>query len=114
VKQLPRVDVLLTYQGASGDLIKGAIDAGAKGIVIATAGAGAMSGTQGEGVQYAASKRIPVVVTTRTGSGRIAGGGRGNSIAGQDLSPIKARLLLMVALTKTADPVELRRIFAEY
>lgn len=115
VKELPRVDVLLTYQAASGDLIKAAVDGGAKGIVIATAGAGAMSGTQGEGVRYAASKGVPVVITTRTGSGRIArSGGRGNSVAGQDLAPIKARILLMVALTKTSDRDELRRIFAEY
>lgn len=114
VKELPRVDVLLTYQGASGDMIRNAIDAGAAGIVIATAGAGAMSGTQGEGVRYAASKGVPVVITTRTGSGRIGGSGRGNSIAGEDLAPIKARILLMVALTKTQDIEELRRIFSEY
>ncbi|HJR60170.1 MAG TPA: asparaginase [Vicinamibacterales bacterium] len=114
ITQLPRVDVLLTYQGASGDLIKAAIDAGAQGIVVATAGAGAMSGTQGEGVRYAASKNVPVVITTRAGSGRIASAGRGNSIAGQDLAPIKARILLMLALTKTQDLAELRRIFSEY
>jgi L-asparaginase len=113
VPQLPRVDVLLTYQGAPGDLIQAAVDAGAKGIVVATAGAGATSGTQGDGLRYAASKGVPVVTTTRTGSGRIAGG-RGNNIAGEDLAPIKARILLMVALTKTSDPVELRRIFSEY
>jgi L-asparaginase len=113
VTQLPRVDVLLTYQGAPGDLIQAAVDAGAKGIVVATAGAGATSGTQGEGLRYAASKGIPVVTTTRTGSGRIAGG-RGSNIAGEDLAPLKARILLMVALTKTSDPAELRRIFSEY
>ncbi|HVJ28263.1 MAG TPA: asparaginase [Vicinamibacterales bacterium] len=112
---LPRVDVLLTYQGASGDLIQAAVDAGAQGIVIATAGAGATSGTQGEGMRYAATKGVPVVMTTRTGSGRIAGGGgRGATIAGEDLAPIKARILLMVALAKTKDVNELRRIFAEY
>lgn len=114
IAQLPRVDVLLTYQGASGDLIRAAIDGGAQGIVLATAGAGSMSGTQGDGVRYAASKNVPVVITTRAGSGRIAGAGRGNSIAGQDLAPIKARILLMVALTKTKDLAELRRIFSEY
>ena len=113
VTALPRVDVLLTYQGASGDLIKSAIDAGAKGIVLATAGAGATSGTQDEGQRYAASKGVPVVITTRAGSGRISAAGR-TSIAGQDLSPIKARILLMVALTKTSDLNELRRIFVEY
>jgi L-asparaginase len=113
VTELPRVDVFLTYQGAPGDLMRAAIDAGARGIVIATAGAGATSGTQGEGIRYALSKGVPVVTTTRTGSGRIAGG-RGNMIAGQDLAPIKARILLMVALTKTSEPEELRRIFSEY
>ena len=113
VHELPRVDVLLTYPGASGDLVKAAVDAGAKGIVIATAGAGAMSGTQGEGVRYAADKAIPVVITTRTGSGRIASAGRG-SVPGQDLAPIKARILLMLALTRTNDTTELRRIFSQY
>ena len=39
--------------------------------VIATAGAGATSGTQFEGIQYATSKKVPVVITTRAGSGRI-------------------------------------------
>ena len=115
ITALPRVDVLLTYQGASGDLIQAAVDAGAQGIVIATAGAGATSGTQGEGMRYAASKGVPVVMTTRAGSGRIAGGGgRGSTVAGEDLAPIKARILLMVALAKTKDIGELRRIFAEY
>jgi L-asparaginase len=117
IQELPRVDVLLTYQGASGDLIQAAVDAGAKGIVIATAGAGAMSGTQGQGVQYARGKNVPVVTTTRTGSGRISnpsGGRGGQQIGGEDLAPIKARILLMLALTKTQDPAELRRIFTEY
>ena len=116
ITELPRVDILLTYQGAPGDLIRSAVDAGAKGIVVATAGAGAMSGTQGQGVQYAREKDVAVVTTTRTGSGRIANrpGGRGASVGGEDLAPLKARILLMLALTKTQDPAELRRIFTEY
>lgn len=113
VTELPRVDVLLTYQGAPGDLIRAAVDAGARGIVIASAGAGAMSGTQFEGVQYARSRDVAVVVTTRAGSGRVTAG-RGAVIGGEDLAPIKARILLMLALTNTRDPDELRRIFAEY
>lgn len=112
IGDLPRVDVLLVYQGAEGDLIRAAVDAGAKGIVLATAGAGALSGTQGDGVAYARSKAVPLVITTRAGSGRIARSG--NAVAGQDLAPIKARILLMLALTVTQDPAELRRIFEEY
>lgn len=113
IKELPRVDVLLVYQGADGDLVRAVVDAGAKGVVMATAGAGALSGTQGEGLQYAASKNVPVVITTRAGSGRIAGG-RGSRVAGEDLAPIKARILLMLGLSKTQDPAELQRMFREY
>lgn len=125
VSSLPRVDVILTYQGADGDLIKDAVDHGARGIVLATAGAGATSGTQQEAIDYAQTKGAIVVTTTRTGSGRIApprqtqaGGANGDNrrrrVAGEDLAPVKARVLLMVALTKTSDPAELQRIFSEY
>src|SRR6266550_1582681 len=75
VTTLPRVDVILTYQGAPGDLIKAAVDAGAKGIVVAGAGAGATSGTQRDGITYALEKGVFVVTTTRAGSGRIAARG---------------------------------------
>jgi L-asparaginase len=117
VKALPRVDVILTYQGAPGDLIKAAVDAGAKGIVVAGAGAAALSGTQREGIDYAIEKNVFVVSVTRTGSGSIAGG-RGNSttrrISGDDLQPVKARILLMLALTRTDKPEEVQRMFREY
>jgi L-asparaginase len=129
VTRLPRVDVVLAYQGADGDLINAAVDRGAQGIVMAGAGAGATSGTQREGEIYAVKKGVVVVTTTRTGSGRIApqrgGTGRGESaqltleeqrrfVAGEDLLPVKARVLLMLALTKTKDPAEIQRIFSEY
>ena len=73
ITELPRVDVVMVYQGASGDVIKAMADQGAKGIVVASAGAGATSGTQSEGLGYAADKGVVVVTTTRTGSGRISG-----------------------------------------
>jgi L-asparaginase len=132
--KLPRVDIIMVYQGADGDLIKAAADAGARGIVIAGAGAGATSGTQQDGINYALGKGVFVVTTTRTGSGRIAPLRRGpdaaqapaassnpaaaeeraRRIAGEDLAPVKARVLLMVALTKTTDPAAIQRIFSEY
>jgi L-asparaginase len=132
VSQLPRVDVLVTYQGAPGDLIKAAVDAGAKGIVLATAGAGATSGTQTEGLDYAAQKGVFIVTSTRTGSGRIAPPRantnpsstakpnpalqrrRAFTVAAEDHAPLKARILLMLALTKTQDRAEIQRIFSEY
>ena len=116
IQSLPRVDVILTYQGAPGDLIKAAIDNGAKGVVIAGAGAGATSGTQGEGITYAMEKGAFVVTTTRTGQGTGGTGGRGGSrrIGGDDLQPLKARILLMLALATTSDAAEVQRIFREY
>ena len=115
ITELPRVDVFITYQGAPGDIIRAAIDAGAKGIVIATAGAGATSGTQNEGLTYATSKDAFVVTTTRTGAG-TTGGGRGTSrrVGGGDLLPVKARILLMLALATTSDPADVQRMFREY
>ena len=35
-------------------------------------------------------------------------------IAGEDLAPVKARILLMLALTKTHDPKDVQRMFSEY
>jgi L-asparaginase len=131
IAALPRVDVVLVYQGASGDLIKAAVDSGAKGLVMATAGAGATSGTQNEGLTYAAQKGVFIVTTTRTGSGRIAPP-RANqpppvnpvpestllrrrfTIAGEDHMPVKARVLLMLALTQVNTRDEIQRMFSEY
>jgi L-asparaginase len=121
VKVLPRVDVVMVYQGASGDIIKALVDQGAKGIIVASAGAGATSGTQAEGLQYAVQKGVFVVTSTRTGSGRIAGVVPAGQtppptfrIAAEDLAPVKARILLMLALTKTQDGNEIQRMFQEY
>jgi L-asparaginase len=133
VSQLPRVDVVMVYQDAPGDLIKAAVDAGAKGIVLASAGAGATSGTQNEGIDYAAQKGVFVVTSTRTGSGRIAPPRnegpsdqsatpptpaqvkrRQFSISAEDHAPLKARILLMLALTKSKDRADIQRMFSEY
>ncbi len=121
IDELPRVDIVMVYQGASGDIIKSMVDLGAKGIVIASAGAGATSGTEGEGIRYAIEKGVYVVTSTRTGSGRIAARRRPGAaaqpvlqIAAEDLTPVKARILLMLALTKTKDGADIQRMFTEY
>jgi L-asparaginase len=129
VKELPRVDVLMVYQGAPADLIKAAVDAGARGLVIAGAGAGATSGTQTQGLDYAAQKGVFIVTGTRAGSGRIipprppTGNATQNAaaqrrrqftISAEDHAPLKARVLLMLALTRTSDRAEIQRMFSEY
>jgi L-asparaginase len=140
IQALPRVDVVMVYQGASGDVIRAIVEQGAKGIVIASAGAGATSGTQADGIRYAVEKGVFVVTSTRAGGGRIAprraptggpdspqdspespqtaagasvGSGR-YRIAAEDLAPLKARILLMLALTSTRQDGEIQRMFTEY
>ena len=101
-----------------GDAI--AVDNGATGLILATA-AGGTSGTQLDGVRYALGKRVTIVTATRTGAGRVAPTGESGrvtavpgTLAADDLTPIKARILLMLGLTKTTDARELQRLFRDY
>ncbi|MSO30623.1 MAG: asparaginase [Acidobacteria bacterium] len=115
---LPRVDIMMFYQGASGDLLRAAVDAGAKGVVIAVAGADLTGGSLASGIAYAEGRGVMVVIATRTGSGRIAALSasrvRDGLIGGEDLTPLKARILLMLALTRTRSPTDIQRMFTEY
>ena len=142
---LPRVDVVMVYQGATADVIKAIVDLGARGIVMAGAGAGATSGDQNAGLDYAAEKGVFIVSATRTGAGRIApnrggqggqggAGGQGGqsgpngpstltpaqqrrrafSVSSEDHIPVKARILLMLALATTSNRDEIQRMFSEY
>ena len=60
----------------------------------------------------------PVVVrSSRTGNGRVTPTTEYDAmdiIAGDTLNPQKARVLLILALTRTRDLAEIRRMFAEY
>ena len=118
ISSLPRVDIMMFYQGAPSDLLRSAVDAGAKGLVIAVAGADLTGGSLGPGINYAERQGVVVVAATRTGSGRIAAQSasrvRDGMIGGEDLTPLKARILLMLALTKTQSPADIQRMFTEY
>jgi L-asparaginase len=57
------------------------------------------------------------VRSSRTGNGRVVARNDDEDlgmIPADTLNPQKARILLMLALTKTSDPAEIRRMFAEY
>ena len=53
-----------------------------------------------------------MVIGSRTGSGRVAGSN--TRPAAGDLNVQKARILLMLALTRTQDRSEVAKIFGEY
>src|SRR5205085_11540648 len=112
VTTLPQVEIAYAYAGASGAAIDAFVASGAKGIVIAGVGRGGASSDESEAIGKAVKAGVVVVVTTRTGSGRVGGGGERTMGAG-DLNAQKARVLLMLALTRTSDAKEIRKIFEE-
>jgi L-asparaginase len=113
VRELPRVDIIYSYAGADSVTIEAAVAAGAKGLVVAGVGRGGMTGSQSSAARRAASHGVIVVTSTRTGSGRVPIGTGGSIIGAGDLNPQKARVLLLLALTKSSDVAQVRKIFAD-
>jgi len=120
-QHLPRVDVVAMYGGADGALVRAAVAAGAKGLVIQALGWGNMNVPMFQAVKEAIGKGIPVAITTRVWTGRVLpnygfeGGGKtlqqAGAIFADNLSPQKARILLMLALQTTAAGPEIQKIF---
>ena len=114
---LPRVDVAYAYAGSDGSAIRAFMAAEAKGIVVAAfAPAMATPGDIGA-IKEAIAAGIPVVISTRAGSGVALDSSRNRAlgaISADNLNPQKARLLLALALTVSGEADEIRRIFATY
>ncbi len=115
LRSLPRVDVVVTYQGADGVMIDAAVAAGARGIVSAGTGAGYPTSGEVRALEAAAAAGVVVCQASRVGSGRVPGVpalvGRG-WLAADDLQPWKARILLRLALAAGAtDRAELQHLF---
>lgn len=111
VRELPRVDIVYSYAGADSVPIEALVAAGAKGIVLAGVGRGGATASQHAALDRAVKRGVIVVVSTRTGSGRVPVGDGDDFIGSGDLNPQKARVLLSLVLTKTSDPAEVTRYF---
>jgi L-asparaginase len=106
--RMPEVEIVAMYGGADGRLLRAAVDGGAKGIVVQALGWGNMNIPMFGAVKYALSKNIPVVIASRVPNGRVLpnygfeGGGKtlvdAGAVMADDLSPQKARILLMLLL----------------
>jgi L-asparaginase len=118
---LPRVDIVPLYAGADAALFRAAIAAGAKGVVFQAFGWGNINVPLYEAMQEAIAKGIVVVISTRVPNGRVLpiygfkGGGKTLKEAGavfaDNLSPQKARILLMLALQTTSNAGEIQQLF---
>ena len=116
LERLPRVDIIYTASGTDGILIDAAVErAHSDGLVIAVSPTGAPAPGMKEALNRAAGANVPIVYANRGGHDRLRRMLPGEPfIAGDNLNAQKARILLMLALTKTRDFAEIQRIFDEY
>ena len=119
ITRFPRVEIVYSYAGASLVPLQALVRDGVDGIIFAAPGAGSLSDAERAAVADIASQAgCPVLMrSTRTGNGRVKGRESFDvlgMIPTDNLNPQKSRILLMLALTKTRDPVEIARMFSEY
>jgi L-asparaginase len=109
------------YGGADGSMIRHAASAGAKGIVVQALGWGNVNLAMYEAIEEAVDAGIAVVISTRVPNGRVrpiygfTGGGKTLKNVGaafaDNLSPHKARILLMLALQTAQSAASLQALF---
>lgn len=119
LSSLPKVEILYAYAEPGVDAIKAVGASGAGGMVFAGTGAGGLSDPERAAIKALGpiDTRPVVVRSNRTGNGRVIPRKDYDAeglVPGDNLNPQKARILLMLALTKTRDLNEIRRMFREY
>jgi len=115
--ELPIVEIVLSYAFASDAAINAVIDSGAQGIVIAGVGHGNFNRPIAMAMKKAIAQNIAIVRSSRIPTGGV-------DFAAEEYnpqwpvclnkSPQKARILLMLALTKTTNPTEIQHYFTQY
>lgn len=117
IKDFSKVDILYVHAGNDGDLAKASVANGAKGIVIAGSGAGHTGNARKVLKELSDNQEVRIVRSARVGAGRVILDDNWQEpgfIAADNLSPQKARILLLLALTRTIHPDEIQRMFDEY
>src|SRR6187401_3765968 len=106
--KFPRVDIVYMYADAPPDMIDMLVAKKVDGIVIAGVGNGNFNKAYMEAVKRAVAAGVVVCRASRTPSGRVLLHDEINddelgTIVSDDLTPQKARILLMLGLTKSKD-----------
>ncbi|MEF3086952.1 type II asparaginase [Bacillus altitudinis] len=117
LKELPQVDILYGYQNDQKYVYDAAVKAGAKGIVVAAAGNGTMSTEAINGATDAVKKDVVIVRSSRAGNGIVTHEKMDDEhhfVSSDSLNPQKARILLMLSLTKTKDPDKIQSYYEQY
>ena len=117
---LPQVDIVYGYASMNRVAVDAFVAAGAKAIVHAGVGDGSLARPAVEPALIEARKKGVIIVrSSRVGNGIIARNGEAKDdemdyVVSDTLNPQKARILVMLALTKTNDTKEIQRMFYTY
>jgi L-asparaginase len=118
IRELPQVEILYSYVQPSTVALRALIESGVPGIVFAGLGNGTPSEFEKSAIEQTLGASRPVLVrSSRVGNGRVIPRENYDAlgmIPADTLNPQKARILLMLALTKTRDLDEIQRMFTEY
>ena len=117
--RLPRVDIVYAHAGMGRELIDAAVKAGARGLVIAGMGDGNLGAVALAAAAEAAKAGVAVVRSSRAGGGVVERNIEVDDdalgfIAADELNPQKARVLLLLGLTRTRDVRTLQAMFFAY
>jgi len=117
--KLPRVDIVYMYADAPADQIDMLISKKVDGIVIAGVGNGNFNKAYMDAVKRAVAAGVIICRASRTPSGRVVLHDEINddelgTIVSDDLTPQKARILLMLGMTRSKDKKQLQEIFFKY
>jgi len=113
---LPRVGIVMSHTEATRLMVDAFVQEGYDGLILHGHGSGVATPDLREGLRDAA-RQIPVVRTAQAENSRVLDEQawlEDGILAGDNLGPLKARILLRLALAHTRDPEELRRIFSQY
>jgi len=114
VEALPAVPIVADFAGNDAMVLRSWAQQGVAGIVVQAFGGGRTSPEMRRAISEIASEGIPVVLASRVPEGRVIGSGQqaqSGVVAGGDLPPHKARVLLMLALLHSRDGTEIQAIF---
>lgn len=113
---LPAVEILVSHPEMTPELVRAVVRSGAAGLVHGGPGGGNVSRPVVAMLDEAHRDGLVVVRASRLGFGPTARNGdisddEHDWVCAGDLPPVKARVLLALALTRTRDTAELQRLF---
>jgi L-asparaginase type II len=116
---LPQVDIAYGYANVGPVVVEALTAAGAKGLIHAGVGDGSLAAKVLPALKAARAKGVVIVRASRVGQGILARNGEANDdaldfVAADTLNPQKARILLMLALTRTNNTRDIQRMFYTY